>query len=101
MKKPEEKIVKHLDYNECEKYIAHKLGIKDLRDVLGKFGNSEIKEVGYQDFWHVVMDHNDGLINGSYIYISTDWFQTPEWAKPILKTFAEEFGENQEYWVEW
>jgi len=99
MEKPISKPVWHLDYQECEKYIAHKLGIKDLRDVKGKFADGKCNyDVEYQDFWHCIMD-NQEINNGCYIRILSNQ-RWPEWAIPIVKAFQEEF-EDVEYWVEW
>lgn len=96
MKKPEKQTVQHWNYQECEKYIAHKLGIKDLRDVDGRYlGNPDAK---YKDFWNCVCEHNE-MHNGCYVWIYADDFY-PDWAQPIVKAFVEEFGE-EEYWVEW
>lgn len=100
MEKPKKKIVKHYDYNECAKYIAYKLGIKNLRDCAGKYSENK-PDAPYQDFWHVVMDQNDNVSNGSYVWILDDWYDCPEWAKPIADAFAEEFGKDEQFWVEW
>lgn len=97
MKKPRKKQVWHYDYWECENYIAHLMGVKDLRDFAGKYSEGN-DDAPYLDFWHEVLDNNE-IHNGSYIYISRegDW---PEWCEPIVEKFIKEFG-DEKYWVRW
>jgi hypothetical protein len=105
MKKPKPKKRKEiLDYHECAKYIAKKLGIKDLRDVDGKFdpaNKDRMNEIEYKDFWHQICD---GVHNGSEMYMidtsQEDWPEE-EWVRNIAKAFNEEFGSDAVYWVEW
>lgn len=97
MKKPKQCIVRFYDYNECQKYIAHKMGVKSLRDFAGKYSENN-PDAPYQDFWHVVMKHNQ-VCNGCYVWIPEPT-SVPDWAKPICEKFIEEFGDI-EFWVEW
>ena len=105
MKKPESRVlVEGLDYHECERYIAHKMGIEDLRDVLGTFRivNGEMTDcdVEYQNFWHVVMDQN-GVNNPCWVYLTdAEYSNNPDWSKSIFDMFEKEFGDVA-YWVEW
>ena len=70
MNKPTKRVIEHYDYHECAKYIAYKLGIKDLRDIAGKYSNRN-QDAEYQDFWHFVLYFNESTSNGSYVYIPT------------------------------
>lgn len=100
MKKPKPKVVKHLNYHECAKYIESKLGY-DLRDTLGKFKNSYLPSVEYRDFWHFIID-TQSPSNGDYIYIDSGLKEDAEpWQIEIIDRFIKEFGDDQEYWVEW
>ncbi len=93
--------VEALDYSACSDYIANKLGIKDIRDVAGRWGGNE--NAPYQDWWHIVIDQTD-LSNESVISIGKDYWSTdklPEWAVPIFEAFVSEFGEDADYWVSW
>lgn len=102
MNKPQPKTATYLDYHECEDYIAHKLGVKSLRDFTGKYRDyleGKVLDVEYQDFWHCVCNNQD-VTNGSYICICSD-LHWPDWAKPIVEAFEKEFGLGQLYWVEW
>lgn len=102
MIKPESKChVRALDYHECEKYIAEKLGVNDLRDFAGKFKSNPDAE--YQDWWHLVIEQTD-VTRGSVIFISSDYWnlaKVPEWAMPIYHAFVREFGHEAEYWADW
>jgi hypothetical protein len=94
-----------LDYRECANYIAYKLGIKDLRDVDGKFDPKNAKrmdEIEYKDFWHFVCDNGD-VHNGCEIYLPLTEDDNPqeEWIRKIVHAFNKEFGEEVPYWVEW
>lgn len=107
MKKPVPKIKKVLYYNECEKYIAEKLGIKDLRNVAGKTydGSAADNAKKYLDFWHFLCDSND-VHNGCEImmpYCEEDaiYEDKDKWALDIARAFAAEFGPDAEYWVAW
>ena len=102
MKKPEPKARKEvLDYHECADYIAHKLGVDDLRDFSGKYMTPGISEdLPYQDFWHFLYDSQD-IGNPSYIFIPRTNNDFEDWQIKICKAFHEEFGEDAEYWVEW
>jgi len=99
MKKPKAQKIERLDYDECQKYISHKLGY-NLRDTLGMFkGKKHNSKVEYRDFWHFLCDHCE-IHNGSEFYMPTSDEATEEWQKPILEAFNEEFGEGP-YWVWW
>lgn len=103
MIKPQKKIIEHWDYHECAEWVAHCLGIKDLRDIKGRWNNRDYNpNVPYQDFWDEVILYNDEIRNGQYIQIgypeSNIW---SDWSKPIVEKFIEEFGEDVDYWVEW
>ena len=113
MKKPVKKTKEYYDYHECEKYIANKLGIKDLRDCLGKFqGHLHDDTVEYRDFWHYIIEHG-GIHNGCYFTMFIEETDEMEdkwlWVKPIIEAFIEEFGDEDddgvkceaEFWVEW
>ena len=104
--KPKQHTHKYYNYHECEKYIAKKLGIKDLRDCLGKFDESngpyeERENIEYRDFWHFIVDDVE-IHNGCAFYIpepyeGCDWKQ---WQIDICNAFADEFGMEQ-FWVSW
>ncbi len=101
MKKPQLETRKYLDYDKCAKYVAFKLGIKDIRDVTGHFQPGGTEENNpYQDFWHFICDICDPN-NGSYICIGTDMSCKEDWQQKICDMFVQEFGEEQDYWVEW
>ena len=97
MKKPKPKVTKHLDYDECAKYVEQKLGY-DLRDTQGKFTNGKLNEdVEYRDFWHFLVDAT-GLHNGCEIYMPEE--ADEQWQQEIIDMFLNEFGRGP-YWVEW
>lgn len=88
------------DYNKCADKIEEVLGYK-LRDTLGKHGKSESKEVEYRDFWHFIGDNCEPH-NGSIICIGSELKDgAKNWQKEIIDAFVEQFGDDQEYWVEW
>lgn len=97
MKKPKKKVVEHWDYRECAEYIAHKLGVKNLNDVAGRWPEGK-EGVPYQNFWHVIVENNEVGSSGCYVMIYP-FINCPDWAKPIVKEFEKEFGKDQEYWV--
>jgi len=106
MNKPKKKIVEHWDYDECADWVAHKLGINDLRDCLGRWEKKWPKgdEPEYRDFWHFVLDYNESVHKGSYINIDGYMLlvdKAVDWQKEIVQTFIDEFGDNQRYWVKW
>ena len=99
MEKPSKKSYEYLPYGKCAEYIAHVLGVKDLREVDGKFyGN---KDAEYKDFWHLLVDkktvHNGCVIT---IYLE-DADGAEDWQRQIIEAFVTEFGEGAEYWVDW
>lgn len=101
MDKPEKETAESYDYSQCEKWVAKKLGIRDLRDVANRFGPKPNKDAEYQDFWHFLIDSQE-IHNGCFIHIDTHYLEeSPDWVKPILKMFAQEFGETTQYWVSW
>lgn len=98
MKKPG-KSHKVYDYFECEKYVAHKLGIKDLRDTLGKFSREPYDDsVEYRDFWHYICKTNQ-VHNGGEIWIFEDE-DAEDWQQEIIEAFLDAFGEGP-YHVSW
>lgn len=99
MNKPKKIKLEMYDYHECEEYIAHKLGIKDLRDMLGKFQSTPYDNaIEYRDYWHYIMDKND-VHNPCQIWIFDDEF-AKSWQQEVTKAFFNEFGEGP-YWVSW
>jgi hypothetical protein len=106
MKKPKLKTKKYYDYHECAEFIAHKLGIKNLRDVDGKYAGN--KDAKYKDFWHFLLDYNPELNKGSFLTfeeygcgLSLEEAGIEEWQDKIVRAFIAEFGEDAEYWIEW
>lgn len=106
MKKPKPKKRQPvLDYHECADYIAHKLGIEDLRNVAGwDAGQKDQDNPPYLDWWHFISDNCSG--NGCEMYLPYTgegevWKQEDMWAYKIAKAFNDEFGEEALYWVEW
>lgn len=106
MKKPKKQIREYYEFSDCAEYVAHKLGIKDLRDVDGKFYGNEKAE--YKDFWHFLLKYNPELGNGSYLTfyeygngLSLEESGIEKWQDKIIRKFIEEFGEEAEYWVWW
>lgn len=97
MNKPIQKTMTYWDYLECEKWVANKLGVKDLRDFAGKYSEGN-KDAEYLDFWHCICDMQD-VSNPCWIWIDRE-FEWPDWAIPIVEMFEQEFGPN-EYYVEW
>ncbi len=105
MKKPKpRKREPILHYDECAKYIAHKLGIKDLHNVAGwEPGQKDGESPPYLNWWHFICDQAH---NGSEIYLpftgeGEAWPPKDMWAYKIAKAFNDEFGEESVYWVEW
>jgi len=116
MKKPKMKKISYFNYDECADYIAHKLGVKDLRNFADhKFEHPEPKNnPPYQDFWHYLIQyglysvirygpHDDCFFK---IPLLPEHFSEEEkimehWQITIIKAFKEEFGEDAEYWAEW
>lgn len=99
MQKPTKKEYAYYPYNECAKYIEHLMGIKDIRDVDGKFYGNEAAE--YKDFWHFLLDKKD-IHNGCAIQICMeDADGAEDWQREIVELFVKEFGEGAYYWVEW
>lgn len=95
------------DYSECAKYIAWKLGIKDLHNINGKTygdGSKESDNYPYLNWWHYISDSCSG--NGCEMYLPYTgegevWEKEDEWAYKIAKAFNDEFGDETLYWVEW
>jgi hypothetical protein len=103
MKKPRLKSRKSYDYNECAEYIAHKLGVKDIRDFAGRWNGDKFNESKpYQDFWHFLYNHCE-IHNGGEMYMPCldDLNLIEDWQYKILQAFQDEFGEDAVYWVEW
>jgi hypothetical protein len=106
VEKPTKKTKEYYDYHECAEYIAHKLGIEDLRDVDGKFkGNPDAE---YKDFWHFMRDYDPEINKGSFTSFEGYGDGLPieeagieEWQDKIVRTFIAEFGEDAEYWINW
>ncbi len=103
MQKPEPKVKTILDYHDCEKFIAHKLGVEDLRNFADhKFLVKETKDnPPYQDFWHFLLDANSNVINGCFVFVPEIEDEYEDWQKTICQAFHDEFGVETEYWVEW
>ena len=106
MKKPAKHTKEYYDYNECAKYIAHKLGIKNLRDIDGKFNGNE--HADYKDFWHFMLEYDPSINNGSFTSfegyadgLSSEEVSIEEWQDKIVRAFIAEFGEEAEYWIDW
>ncbi len=100
MIKPKLQTREYLDYSECAKYIANKLGVEDLRDFAGRYTTKgENVSAPYQDFWHFLCDGE--INNGAITYIGTDMGCEEEWQQRICNAFVEEFGEEAPYLMEW
>lgn len=104
MDKPVKETHEYYNYDECAKYIAHKLGVKDLRDFAGRHANEYNETLPYQDFWHVLLDHNE-IHNGCFVHLPEidDLEEDEQWAIPIIEAWQEEFEPIflEEYWVSW
>lgn len=94
MKKPQpKKVIRPVYYEDAQAYIEYLLGIKDLRDVAGKFSENK-PEAEYQDFWHVLLSRYDYITEGiEFLMFEDDIYLVPDWAKPIWKIFMQEFKE--------
>ena len=104
MKKPKKHKREYYDYHECAEYIAHKLGVKDLRNFANwSPGQKDQDNPPYQDFWHFVLDGQDQFCNGCFIYLPflDDNSDYGDWQIKILKEFNKEFGDETQYWVAW
>jgi hypothetical protein len=104
MKKPKKETREYYDYSKCAKFIAYKLGVKDLRDFAGKYEKGG-ENKPYLDFWHWLCDMND-VHNGCYIYMPPasdipNYSEDEKWVAPIVQAFEDEFGEEAEMWVDW
>lgn len=106
MKKPKKHTRKYYDYDECAKYIANKLGVKDLRDFAGKYTKKGVDDTKpYLDFWHWLCDFGN-VHNGCFISMPPasdipQYTNEEKWVAPIVQAFEDEFGEEAEMWVEW
>jgi len=101
MKKPQIRSKQYYDYNECAKYVAYKLGIKDLDDCLGKFQgkyDDEKNKLEYRDFWHYICQTHE-IHNGCEFNIWEDDY-AESWQQEIINCFLAEFGEGP-YFVSW
>lgn len=105
MNKPEKKTISRTSYNwsEAEKWIEHKLGRK-LRDYGSKWeGENPSSENPYWDYWHYICEMEE-VSNPCYIYISSEWIdegEAIEWQNEITQAFIDEFGDEEEFLVEW
>ena len=106
MNKPTKQTKEYYDYHECARYVAHKLGIENLRDIDGKFNGNPGAD--YKDFWHFLLDYNPLINNGSFTSfeeygngLSLEEAGIEKWQDKIVRTFIAEFGEEAEYWIEW
>jgi hypothetical protein len=95
MDKPTEKTMKYMDYDECASWVAHKMGVKDLRDFAGKYTEGN-KDALYLDFWFCILDNQD-FHNPCFVWVDRD-LNWPDWAIPIVDMFEQEFGPRK-YWV--
>jgi hypothetical protein len=114
LKKPEPKIVKELDWNECVDYIEKKHKFQ-FRDYANMFNNAEGKvndDVPYLDFWHYLIDAKS-ISNGCSIdfsnedleYVQDGCGETPKdkdlpeqyrgWKQKIIEIILTEFGEGK------
>lgn len=104
MKKPKPQTKSFYDYHQCAKYVAHVLGVKDLRDYAGRWSDGHKEDREYQDFWHFLLDHVE-ISNGCMIQIPTylldynEFDELKDWQVKILKVFRDKFGDDAEYWV--
>lgn len=103
MKKPQPKIRKYYDYQECRTYLEEKYGYNE-RDFA--HGNKKL------DFWGWVIAHDD-IHNGCFIMFSreilegedTDWDNIHDnWQKEIYQHYIDEFADENgelELYVWW
>lgn len=89
------------DFNECVKYVEHKLGY-EIRDTLGRFKDGNYKpDREYRDYWHFLIQIMH-INNGSEIIINSELLQLGEqWQNEITKCFIDNFGDNAVYEVNW
>lgn len=95
MDKPEPVTRSFYDYQDCAEYISQKhFDGRCLRDF--SVGDE------YRDFWHWVIDVCE-VHNGCVLYLGADQLGLCKepWQREILEAFIKEFGDDQEYWVEW
>jgi len=100
MTKPKPRKEEVLYLQDCEKYVAHKLGLHDLRDTLGKFAKPLKKnweEIEYRDFWHFLCDKQE-VHNGCDIWMLDEGDEP--WQTEIVNCFLDEFGDGP-YRVNW
>lgn len=135
MNKPAKRTISHYVYRDIIKYIEDKYEIK-TRDYYGRHGSKKGKPWAgelepcsydpsnpsppYADFWHWMIDQNDHLTNGSYIYFREDWRglkvldspkchqkdcnTVPTFVTEILELVEAEFGTEiygESIWVDW
>jgi hypothetical protein len=101
--KPKKHTQTFWDYNEVAEYLE-KLHGKDFRDCANKSRNPTAE---YQDFWHWIVEINDGLSNGSFIHLpdlsELDDPDTADWQKEIMQHFMDFLGDDydEKLWVSW
>jgi hypothetical protein len=108
MNKPTPQTKEYYDYHQCSYYIAEKLGVVDLDDILGKFVNDSIpyeerQHLEYRCFWDFLLDRLD-IHNGCVIQMpeyDPEYCKWEQWQIDVVNAFIEEFGEDAEYWVSW
>jgi hypothetical protein len=105
MNKPEKKTISRTsyDWSESVKWIEQKLGRK-LRDYGAKFeGENKSIDNVYRDYWHYICDIQE-ISNPCYIYVSSEWIEfgdAEDWQNEITQAFIDEFGDEEEFRVEW
>lgn len=103
MKKPTAKSRKgkYLDWSDSCKYLESICG-KELRNYAGRKYTGMPNDPPYQDFWHWIVHHNDGMANGSEFSIPMSQYTNEEpWVMEILALIKSEFGDEPIFWAEW
>jgi len=104
MNKPEKKTIVTCayDWSESVTWIEHKLGRK-IRDYANHLGENRTLGNPYWDYWHYICEICEPTNPGS-IYISSEMIEFGEatdWQNEITQAFIDEFGDEEEFLVEW
>ncbi len=105
MNKPEKKTIRRVvyDWHEAEKWVEQKLG-KKLRDYASRFTGENVNhDKPYWDYWHFIIDTQE-VNNPCYITVTSEWIKfgnCTDWQNEITQAFIDEFGDEEEYLVEW
>ena len=100
-KKPKGKIVKKLDYHDMMKYLEkkYKFESREFSGIPSTHKDSNKSFEPYMDYWHYICSVNDGLSNGSFIYIPKEVDNsgelTPQNRIDNYKFMKKEFGDDR------